>query len=480
MDAYNSTVAEAEQGILSSIISPKPLRIDWTMRLKPTHFSDVRNQIICSNLLQLATAGYVIDKVILRNHLFKNNQFELAGGMEYLNTLSSPLDDSAQLEEYIEIVKLAAVKRILVHTGEKLSDWGRDINRDAESDLELARADLAQVQSSFYDNHVRDAASLTLNELLSLDIRMNNDNGVQGIASGFTELDTITGGFGPGELTIIAARPAMGKTAFLLSLLRNISVEQKKPVAYFSLEMSSENVVQRLISQHTDVSSDKIRKGKLDASEYQRIMSKTDAIKEAPFFIIDEPGISPEKIRLIARNLKASDDIQLIIVDYLQLMGTGKRKYSVSREQEVSEISRNMKNIAQELQIPVIVTSQLSRAVETRGGDKKPILSDLRESGAIEQDADKVLFLYRGEYYGLETDCEGISSKDIAEVIVAKNRFGPVATCRMHFRTRWARFENIEEFEAESETVELDFETKIKNKFKIFDRQKEDDLSTPF
>jgi replicative DNA helicase len=247
----------------------------------------------------------------------------------------------------------------------------------------------------------------------------------------------------------------MGKTAFTLALARNAAVDHKKPVAIFSLEMSSSQLVQRMISMETHISSDKIRRGNLEQYEYQILTSKIDNLKNAKLFIDDTPAINVFELRSKCRRLKQQHDIQMVIIDYLQLMSGSVDGKGGNREQEISQISRSLKGLAKELEIPVIALSQLSRAVETRGGDKKPILSDLRESGAIEQDADIVIFLYRGEYYGLEQDTEGNPTKDIAEVIIAKHRNGPVKTVRTRFINRFAKFENLDEIGASDQYLEI-------------------------
>ena len=485
MDAYNSTVAEAEQGILSSIISHQPSVGGWMECLKPGHFSDNRNQVICSNIMQLCEGGSVIDRLVLQNHLIKNKQIEQAGGNDYLRSLDKGVHDRAIFDKYLEIVQDASIKRELISTGEQFSAWGKDTGRDAMADLKEARTILSRMEYSYLGNYILDATSLCLSEIRDLDAKMQSGEPVRGIACGLHEVDRITGGFGPGELIIVAARPAMGKSAFLLSLLENAAIDNGEPLACFSLEMSAQHLTQRLFSIRSHIPFDKIRKGNLEGYEHEILMSKADEIKNAPFFMIDEPGISPERIRMIARDLRSRSNIKMILVDYLQLMGgSTAKKWRQSREQEVSDMTRTLKNIARELDIAVVVTSQLSRAVETRGGDKKPILSDLRESGAIEQDADKVLFLYRGEYYGLEQDCEGNSTKDIAEVIVAKNRFGPVGTARTRFINRFAIFENLD-FPEQPGGYDRPGNAELKKRIRekhngIFDDKRDDDFPAPF
>jgi replicative DNA helicase len=291
-----------------------------------------------------------------------------------------------------------------------------------------------------------------MTELKEIDVRMaNSEDHLNGVRSGFIDLDRATGGWQKSDLIILAARPAMGKTAFALALARNASVDHKRPVAVFSLEMSSAQLVQRLISMETHIPAEKIRRGNLEQYEYQILTSKIDNLRNAPIFIDDTPAINVFELRSKCRRLKQQHDIQMVVIDYLQLMSGSVDNKGGNREQEISQISRALKGLAKELEIPVIALSQLSRAVETRGGDKKPILSDLRESGAIEQDADIVVFLYRGEYYGIDTDADGQSTKDIAEVIIAKHRNGPVTTVRTRFINRFAKFENIDEIGADNQ-----------------------------
>jgi replicative DNA helicase len=266
------------------------------------------------------------------------------------------------------------------------------------------------------------------------------------VASGFTALDRITSGWQPSDLVIIAARPAMGKTAFVLSCARNAAVQFNKPVVVFSLEMSSVQLVNRLISGETEIEQEKIRKGNLAEWEWQQLHSKIGRLTEAPLFIDDTPALNIFEFRAKCRRLKAQYDVQLIIVDYLQLMhGKGDSK-SGNREQEIGSISRALKSVAKELNVAVIALSQLSRAVENRpGSSKRPMLSDLRESGSIEQDADMVLFLYRPEYYGLEEDEQGRSTAGIGEVIIAKHRNGEVGTVPLRFVGKYVKFVDLED-----------------------------------
>ena len=274
---------------------------------------------------------------------------------------------------------------------------------------------------------------------------ISNKDGLSGVATGFDKLDLLTSGWQPSDLVIIAARPGMGKTALTLSMARNIAVLKKTPVAFFSLEMSSVQLITRLISAETGLTSEKLRTGKLESHEWEQLNVKVGDLEKAPLYIDDSPSLSIFDLRAKARRLSSKHGIQLIIVDYLQLMTSGTASKTGNREQEISSISRNLKALAKELNVPVIALSQLSRAVETRGGTKRPILSDLRDSGAIEQDADIVSFIYRPEYYGIDEwdDDDRSSSEGQAEFIVAKHRNGGLDTIRLKFTPQLGKFENL-------------------------------------
>jgi replicative DNA helicase len=278
-----------------------------------------------------------------------------------------------------------------------------------------------------------------------IEIASKNSEGLSGVPTGFRGLDALTSGWQRSDMIVIAARPAMGKTAFVLSMARNTAVDYNMGVAVFSLEMSSVQLVKRLIASEARISAEKLRKGNLEDYEFQQLYSRVSKLSTAPIYIDDTPGLSVFDLRAKCRRLKMQYDIQLVIIDYLQLMSAGGGKGTGNREQEISTISRSIKEIAKELNIPVIALSQLSRSVETRGGDKRPVLSDLRESGAIEQDADIVSFLYRPEYYGLLQAEDGSSNQGVGEVIIAKHRNGALDTVRMRFVGQYARFENFED-----------------------------------
>jgi replicative DNA helicase len=290
-------------------------------------------------------------------------------------------------------------------------------------------------------------SSLIKEALDQIENARKNADGVSGVPSGFTALDRITSGWQRSDMIVVAARPAMGKTAFVLSMARNMAVEFNIPVAIFSLEMASVQLVQRLISSETEIDAEKLRKGSLADHEFQQLHQRISRISEAPIFIDDTPGLSVFELRAKCRRLKAQHGIQMVIIDYLQLMTAGGDTKGGNREQEISTISRSIKGIAKELDVPVIALSQLSRAVETRGGDKRPVLSDLRESGAIEQDADIVAFLYRAEYYGITEDQEGNPTQGKGTVIIAKHRNGATGDVNLKFIGRLAKFANVDGYD---------------------------------
>jgi replicative DNA helicase len=284
-----------------------------------------------------------------------------------------------------------------------------------------------------------------LQALQELEAKKDHQDGLTGVPSGFSALDRVTSGWQKSDLIILAARPGMGKTAFVVSAMRNAAVTFNNAVAIFSLEMSSVQLVNRLISAEAELDSEKLKKGKLDPHEWAQLHHRIRNLEAAPIFIDDTPALSIMELRAKCRRLKAQHDIQMVIIDYLQLMsGDSGGKGGGNREQEIASISRALKNIAKELNVPVIALSQLSRAVETRGGDKRPMLSDLRESGSIEQDADMVVFLYRPEYYNITQDEAGNDIRGIGEVIIAKHRNGSLETVQLKFIGRFTKFEDVD------------------------------------
>jgi replicative DNA helicase len=335
-----------------------------------------------------------IDILTVSNLLKQKNKLEKIGGDYYLIDLSRAVGSSAHIEFHARIILQKFVQRSLIKISTEIIEEAYGDNQDVFDLLDQAEARLYEVTQGNLKRSAESAQDLVIQAKKKIE-EISNKEGLSGIASGFERLDAVTSGWQPSDLIIIAARPGMGKTALTLSMARNIAVNSGQPVAFFSLEMSSVQLITRLISSETGLSSEKLRTGKLEKHEWEQLNVKVKALEKAPLYIDDTPSLSIFDLRAKARRLASQHDIKLIIIDYLQLMTAGSSQKGGNREQEISTISRNLKALAKELNVPVIALSQLSRAVETRGGSKRPLLSDLRESGAIEQDADIVSFIYR-------------------------------------------------------------------------------------
>ena len=458
---------ELEEAVLGAVMIESNAMTEVGDILKDESFYVDAHQRIWRAIRMLYQNQAPIDLLTVTEQLKKNGELDAAGGPFYVAQLTNKIGSAANVEYHARVLAEKYVQRMLISTSTEIIKDAYEDTTDVFELLDKAEKNLFSIAENNLKRNSVDISSLLMTELKEMDIRMNNsEDHLNGIATGFIDLDRLTGGWQKSDLIVVAARPAMGKTAFTLALARNAAVDHKKGVAVFSLEMSSPQLVQRLISMETQIPQDAIRRGTLKDYEYQILTSKIDGLKNAPLFIDDTPAINVFELRSKCRRLKQQHDIQMVVIDYLQLMsGTVEGRGGGNREQEISQISRALKSMAKELEIPVIALSQLSRAVETRGGDKKPILSDLRESGAIEQDADIVIFLYRGEYYGLETDADGNNNKDVAEVIIAKHRNGPVATVKTRFIKRFAKFENLDEIAASDQYLEIQ-DGNEKRKFK--------------
>ncbi|MCU0443976.1 MAG: replicative DNA helicase [Microscillaceae bacterium] len=438
---------ELEEAVLGALMIEKDalnLVIDI---LRPESFYKIAHQEIYRAIFELFSDSEPIDMLTVTQRLRKMGKLELVGGPSYIMRMTASVNSAANIEYHSRIITEQAIKRELINISSEIQ---RDAFEDATDVFDLldqAEQKLFQISESNIRKNYSSMNNLMRQAIAELEARKNLKDGLTGVPTGFVDLDRITAGFQKSDLIIVAARPAMGKTAFSLSLLRNAAVDFSHPVAFFSLEMSEIQIVNRLISGEAELESEKIKRGNLAEHEWHQLYQKTSKIGESPIFIDDSPALSILELRAKCRRLKAQHDIQMIIVDYLQLMTAGSNKNMPgNREQEISTISRGLKNIAKELNVPVIALSQLSRAVETRGGDKKPQLSDLRESGSIEQDADIVLFLYRPEYYGITQDMEGNPTTNVGEVIVAKHRNGSLDTVKLKFIGKFTKFENLDNF----------------------------------
>ncbi len=435
---------DLEEAVLGAMMLEKDAVTAVIDILKPEAFYKEIHQKIYGAILRLFTKSEPVDILTVTNELKSSGELEMVGGPYYITMLTSRIASAANVEYHARILIQKHIQRELI----KISS---DIIKDAFEDttdvfdlLDKAEQGLFSVSEANLRRSFEDMPSLIKQAISDIESAKNSDSSFRGVPSGYTALDRVTTGWQKSDLIILAARPAMGKTALALSMARNIAVEYKKPVAVFSLEMSAVQLVTRLISSETELPASKLRKGDLAEYEWHQLNSKIHSLTDAKIFIDDTPALSIFELRAKCRRLKQQHDIQMVFVDYLQLMTLG-RDTRGNREQEISTISRSLKALAKELNVPVLTLSQLSRAVETRpGGSRRPILSDLRESGAIEQDADIVMFIYRPEYYGIEQFDDGQSSKGVAEIIIAKHRNGPTADVRLRFVDRFAKFEDAD------------------------------------
>tara|TARA_A100001015_G_scaffold198867_1_gene221967 strand:+ start:3292 stop:4794 length:1503 start_codon:yes stop_codon:yes gene_type:complete len=420
--------------------------------LSPEVFYKKSHQLIYESIERLFRESEPIDLLTVSADLKKNKNFESAGGDFYLINLSQKVSSSAHIEFHSRIILQKYIQRKLITISNEIIQKSYSESTDVMDLLDEAESKLYDVAQGNIKTSTETAQNLVIRAKNRIE-EIAKQDGLSGVSTGFEKLDKLTSGWQPSDLVIVAARPGMGKTALALSMARNISVKQNIPVAFFSLEMSSVQLITRLISSETGLSSDKLRTGKLADHEWQQLNIKVSDLESAPLFIDDSPSLTIFELRAKARRLASSHGIKLIIIDYLQLMNIGSSNKAGNREQEISTISRNLKALAKELNIPVIALSQLSRAVETRGGTKRPILSDLRESGAIEQDADIVSFLYRPEYYGImEWDDEmKTPSEGQGEFIVAKHRNGALDSIKLKFIPSLGKFEDIGGYDSPSE-----------------------------
>ena len=436
---------ELEEAVLGALMLEKDALTSVIDILKVESFYKEAHKVIFQAILDLFTESQPIDLLTVTTQLRKNGALEVAGGAFYITELTSKVASAANIEFHARIITEQSIKRELIRISSTIQKDAFEDTTDVFELLDAMEQSLFEISEKNIRKNYATMSSIMRDAIAELEVRKNQKDGLTGVPSGFTALDRVTSGWQKSDLVIIAARPAMGKTAFVLSVLRNAAVDHNRPVAIFSLEMSSVQLVNRLISSEAELDSDKIKKGTLADHEWAQLVHKTAKLSKAPLFVDDTPALSILELRAKCRKLKAQHDIQMVVVDYLQLMsGDSKGGFGGNREQEIASISRALKKIAKELSIPVIALSQLSRAVETRGGDKRPQLSDLRESGAIEQDADMVMFLYRPEYYGITEDEGGASTAGVGEVIIAKHRNGSLENIKLRFIGRYTKFTDLD------------------------------------
>ena len=434
-----------EEAVLGAIMLDREALPQVLDILQAESFYLDSHQRIYKAMLSLFERSKPIDLLTVVEQLRQQGDLEGAGGAVYMAELTNKIASAANIEFHARILAQKHIQRELIRVSTKTIKEAFEDTTDVFELLDDAEQNLFNIAQKNMGRRVDSMSSLASQVLKQLEELKDNKEGLTGVPTGFTEFDRLTSGLQRSDLFIIAARPGMGKTALTLSLARNTSMLFKKGVAIFSLEMSSLQLAQRIVSMEAEIQGQKLRNGRLEPHEMVQLVAAVERAADAPIFIDDTPQINVFELRAKCRRLKLQHDIQLIIIDYLQLMSGSSTDGRGNREQEVSAISRALKSMAKELEVPVIALSQLSRAVETRGGNKRPQLSDLRESGSIEQDADMVAFIYRPEYYQIMEDEEGQPTKGVAELIVAKNRHGAVKTIRLRFTDELARFSDLDE-----------------------------------
>lgn len=442
---------DLEQAVLGAMMLEKNAVNDTIDILTPASFYDPKHFYIYKAIRELFGNSNPIDLLTVTNKLRQEGELELSGGAVYISQLTSRVASAAHAEYHARIISQKYIQREIIRMCSEVLKDAYEETTDVFELLGKAESDLFAIAENNMKKNVDVMQNVVREAIMEIEKASKNTDGISGIPTGFRELDKLTSGWQRSDMIVIAARPAMGKTAFILSMARNTAVDYGMGVAIFSLEMSSVQLVKRLIASESRISAEKLRKGDLAEHEFQQLHTRIAKLATAPIYIDDTPGISIFDLRAKCRRLKMQYDIQMVVIDYLQLMTAGGGKGQGNREQEISSISRSIKEIAKELNIPVIALSQLSRSVETRGGDKRPILSDLRESGAIEQDADIVSFIYRPEYYDLHQNEDGESNKGVGEIIIAKHRNGATDNVRLRFIGEFARFENLDAFGSDFE-----------------------------
>lgn len=428
---------DLEEAILGALMLEKNALTAVVEFLRPEHFYSDQHKEIYGAIIDLFKSSEPVDMRTVVARLRKNGKLEVAGGAFFIAELTSKVSSAANIEYHARLIIEMAIKRDLIQIASQIHHDAYEDTTDVFDLLDKTEQSIFQISDSNLRKNYDNMKSLMYRAIQELQEKKNHKDGLTGIPSGFSRLDRVTSGWQKSDLVIIAARPGMGKTAFIVSALRNAAVDFNLPVAIFSLEMASLQLVNRLISAEAELDSEKIKKGNLADFEWQQLVHKTNRLSAAPIFIDDTPALSILELRAKCRRLKAEHNIQMIVIDYLQLM---KGEAGGNREQEIASISRALKGIAKELEVPVIALSQLSRGVETRGGDKRPQLSDLRESGSIEQDADIVMFLYRPEYYKITEWEDGTPSQGGAEVVIAKHRNGSLENVKLKFIGKFTKF----------------------------------------
>ena len=436
---------DVEEAVLGALMLEKDALSAVIDILKPDTFYSEQNQLIFMAIQDLFKESKPIDILTVTSQLRFKGDLERVGGAFRVTELTNRVGSAANIEYHARLISEKFIMRELIKTSSQVVKEAYEETSDVFDLLDNAEKNLFEISEGNLRKSYEDVGMILAKSIRQLEKLKDRKDGLSGIPSGFTNLDRVTSGWQRQNLIIIAARPGMGKTAFVTSMLRNAAVDFNIPVAMFSLEMSSVELVNRMISGEVELPSEKLKKGNLESYEWQQLNSRINPLTKAPIFIDETPALSIFELRAKCRRLKAQHDIQMVVIDYLQLMnGGGDSKRNGNREQEIATISRALKALAKELDIPVIALSQLSRAVEQRGGDKRPQLSDLRESGSIEQDADIVAFIYRPEYYKILEDVNGNSTRGVGTLIIAKNRNGALEDIDLKFIDKYAKFANLD------------------------------------
>ncbi len=428
---------EAEQAVLGALLlAPDAMSVVAEI-LWPESFYGEGHRELYTTLQEMSERGSPIDLVTVTAELQQRESLERVGGAAYLAALAGAVPTAVNASYYAGIVAEKGLLRSLINSCTQLASRGYDEGVETDLLLDDAERIIMALGQKRISRSYRALRELLMETLEKIEVLYQKKGGVTGVSTGLQEIDKYTSGFQPSDLILLAARPSMGKTALGLNIAQNMAVKQEIPVGIFSLEMSGDQVVQRMLCSESLVDQHRLRTGYLQEEDWPRLIKGGETLSKAPIYIDDTPALSLMEMRSKARRMKLEHGVGMLMVDYLQLMQTGKR--TENRVQEISEISRFLKSLARELDIPVLALSQLSRAVEQRGGDRRPILSDLRESGSLEQDSDVVMFIYRDEYYDNESQDKGI-----AEVIIAKQRNGPTGTLQLAFLKEYTKFVNLE------------------------------------
>lgn len=426
---------EAEQGVLGAMMIEKEAISKATELLKAEDFYRQDHRVVFDVIVGLFNQNSPVDMVTVTESLRKEGKLEDVGGIQFISYLTNAVPTAANVTYHAKIVEEKSLLRQLINASTEIAATGYEAEDDVANILDVAEQKILAVSNRKMTRDFSPIKDVVMSAVDRIDTLYNNKSSLTGLASGFVDLDRMTSGLQPSDLILIAARPSMGKTAFVLNIAQNVAIRGKKSVAIFSLEMSKEQLVQRMLCAEAKIDSSRLRIGELKDEDWPKLMTAADRLSQANVFIDDTPGVTAMEMRAKARRLKhEAHGLDLIIVDYLQLMQGSGKKGGENRQQELSEISRSLKALAREMNVPLIALSQLSRSVESRQV-KRPMLSDLRESGALEQDADLVGFLYREDYYDKETE-----NKNITELIIAKHRNGPVDTVKLYFQKEITRF----------------------------------------